>query len=53
MNGTTNLKYITSNFIIHNQLWGVRLTLTALLLQSICYSVDTPAISWTTHRCLC
>jgi len=27
--------------------------LTALLLQNICYSIVTHAVSWNTHRCLC
>jgi hypothetical protein len=45
------LRHIIRNRIIHNQLRRVWLTLTALLLQYICYS--TPAIRWTSPRCLC
>ena len=45
------LRHIISDRIIHNQLRSVRLKLTALCLQYICYS--TPAISWTSPRCLC
>jgi hypothetical protein len=45
------LRHIICDLIIHNQLWSVRLTLTELFLQYICYS--TPAISWTSLRCLC
>ena len=47
------LRHIICKLIIHNQLYGLRLKLIALLLQDICPSSETPTISWSSHSSVC